>query len=49
MVVALRTLSRVLPFRWALRAFLFLTPQGRAFRRASWLVAPIALWLTRKR
>ncbi|HLT45630.1 MAG TPA: hypothetical protein VK002_00250 [Rubricoccaceae bacterium] len=49
MLTALRRLNRVLPFRWALRVFLFLTPQGRALRRGSWLLAPAALWLTRKR
>jgi hypothetical protein len=48
----LRIASRApksVPFRWAARAFLFLSPQGRALRRSSWIVAPLVLWLTGRR
>ena len=48
----LRVASRApksVPFRWAARAFLFLSPQGRALRRSSWFVAPLVLWFTKRR
>ena len=40
---------RSVPFRWAARSFFFLSPQGRALRRSSWLVAPLVLWFTKRR
>ena len=44
-----RRLNKVLPFRWAVRGALFFTPQGRALKRSSRWLAPLVLWLTRKR